>query len=83
VPKRNRVQAAVPLQDLAGSLVSVRHQSLEFEEQQRQDWRSDVLGHEASEDTPRPAHDVEYALAILAAIRRDACTPSRNRETVD
>ncbi len=44
--------------------------TLEFEEQQRQDWRAQALAHEALEETPRPVHDLEHAHAILAAIRQ-------------
>ena len=44
--------------------------TLEAEEQQREDWHAEALTHESEEDVAHPAHDLEYARAILAVITR-------------
>jgi hypothetical protein len=53
--------------------------TLEAEEQARQDWHAEAQGHEADEELPRPAHDLEHARAIVNAIRtldRDTRPPT-------
>ena len=53
--------------------------TLEREERERADWRTDALGHEGEEGTPRPLADSDHAWAIAAAVvslDRDTRPPS-------
>jgi ATP-dependent helicase/nuclease subunit B len=45
-------------------------ETLEREEQQREDWRAEARGHESVADTPRPPSDSQHARAMAEVMRR-------------